>query len=373
MKTTAAEDDVRFMRRALELAASAKGCVEPNPMVGCVVVRENRIILEGAHRFYGGPHAEADALAGVQPNQVRGATIYVTLEPCSHFGKTPPCCELLARFEPARVVVAMQDPFGRVAGRGIQYLRDQGIEVAVGICEAEAIRLNAPYLQLQRAGRPWVAGKWAMTIDGKIATSTGASFWISGDESRKKVHRLRALVDAILIGSGTACADDPMLNPREGGPRIPLRVVFDSQAKLSPQSKLAQTSQEFPTLIWASQNAAAARIDDLRAQGCEVCVSPHPTTAARLRALIEELGRRRCTNLMCEGGAGLLGALFDQQLLDEVHVFVAPKIFGGEGATSPLAGIGVKKTAEAPLLDDWHTSRSGNDIYLNGIVRYVTT
>lgn len=364
------EQDIRFMRRALQLAATAKGCVEPNPMVGCVVVLDQQVVSEGYHRYYGGPHAEVDALAGRSVDEVRGSTIYVTLEPCSHFGKTPPCAELLVKHQPARVVLAMADPFAQVAGRGIQLLESHGIEVQVGVCEAEARYLNRAYIQLQTLKRPWVTGKWAMTADGKIASRTGESFWISGDESRRLVHQRRAQVDAILVGSGTALHDNPMLNPREGGPRTPLRIVFDSQARTRIESNLVRTANQFPTLLWVGPNASSNHIEHLRDHGCEVAVCSLPTTATRLEALLQELGRRRCTNVWCEGGSGLLGALLDLELLDEIDVFIAPKLFGGQDALTPIGGLGIKHADDAIRLQNWNVSRSGEDIHLNGTVQY---
>jgi len=364
------EQDLHYMRRALSLAATARGCVEPNPLVGCVIVRNQQVICEGFHRYYGGPHAEVDALAGHSIDDVRGSTIYVTLEPCSHYGKTPPCAELLAKHEPARVVIAMEDPFAQVSGRGVQYLESQNIQVDVGVCETEARYLNRAYLQLQTHKRPWVHGKWAMTADGKIATRTGESFWISGDESRRLVHQRRAQVDAILVGSGTALHDNPMLNPREGGPRIPLRIVFDSQARTRIESNLVRTAHQYPTLLWVGPNASRQQVELLRDHGCEVVVSHLPTTATRLEALLFELGRRRCTNVWCEGGSGLLGALLDLELLDEIDVFIAPKLFGGQDALTPIGGLGIKHADAAITLHHWNVNRSGNDIHLNGTVQY---
>jgi diaminohydroxyphosphoribosylaminopyrimidine deaminase/5-amino-6-(5-phosphoribosylamino)uracil reductase len=364
------EQDLHYMRRALSLAATARGCVEPNPLVGCVIVRNQQVICEGFHRYYGGPHAEVDALAGHSIDDVRGSTIYVTLEPCSHYGKTPPCAELLAKHEPARVVIAMEDPFAQVSGRGVQYLESQNIQVDVGVCETEARYLNRAYLQLQTHKRPWVHGKWAMTADGKIATRTGESFWISGDESRRLVHQRRAQVDAILVGSGTALHDNPMLNPREGGPRIPLRIVFDSQARTRIESNLVRTAHQYPTLLWVGPNASRQQVELLRDHGCEVVVSHLPTTATRLEALLFELGRRRCTNVWCEGGSGLLGALLDLELLDEIDVFIAPKLFGGQDALTPIGGLGIKHADGAITLHHWNVNRSGNDIHLNGTVQY---
>lgn len=364
------EHDLHCMLRALQLAAQGHGLVEPNPMVGCVIAREGKVLSEGFHRYYGGPHAEVDALSGRGVDEIRGATVYVTLEPCAHYGKTPPCAELLAKYQPARVVIAMLDPFVDVSGRGIAFLESHNIEVSVGVCEAEARYLNRAYLKLQEFKRPWVHGKWAMTADGKLATRTGESFWISGDESRRLVHRRRAEMDAILVGSGTALSDNPMLNPREGGPKTPLRVVFDSRARLRMESHLVRTANEFPTLLWVGPNASKQHVERLRDFGCEVVLSHLPTTATRLEALLYELGRRRCTNLWCEGGSGLLGALLDLELLDEVDVFIAPKLFGGQDALTPIGGLGIKHADSAITLGHWNVSRSGEDVHLNGIVQY---
>ncbi|MBM3967904.1 MAG: bifunctional diaminohydroxyphosphoribosylaminopyrimidine deaminase/5-amino-6-(5-phosphoribosylamino)uracil reductase RibD, partial [Planctomycetes bacterium] len=233
------------MRRALDLARRGKGFVEPNPMVGCVVVRDGKEIGAGYHQRFGGPHAEVHALERFEPGTLNDASVYVTLEPCSHFGKTPPCADLLLKHRPARVVVAMQDPYPEVSGRGMARLRDAGIQVDQGVLEPEARLLNAPYLKLLETKLPWVIAKWAMTLDGAIATQSGDSKWITSEASRAFVHRMRSEVDAILVGSETALLDDPMLTVRirdnVGPQRSPLRVVMDRRFRLPIASKLAQT------------------------------------------------------------------------------------------------------------------------------------
>lgn len=360
------------MNQALQLATRGKGCVEPNPMVGCVIVRDGVIIGEGFHAKYGGPHAEVHAIQNANVTDLRGCSVYVTLEPCAHHGKTPPCAERLATLRPDRVIVAMEDPCELVRGKGIARLLEANIQVSVGICGAEAEKLNAPYLTLQSRHRPYIIGKWAMTTDGKLATRCGESFWISGPESRKVVHQLRSQVDGIIVGSGTVMADDPLLTPRDGGSnKIPLRVVVDSQLQTDPNRQLARSAADFPTLIWTSQQADPNRVQALQKLGCEVYKSPVLSHQARLQALLTELGRRRCTNLLCEGGAGLLGALFDAQCIDEVHVFIAPKLFGGGEALTPLGGQGVSLPSEAAKIKDWNVNRSGEDIYLSGSVSYL--
>lgn len=363
-------DHLRFMTRALELAELGRGYVEPNPLVGCVIVKDHRVIGEGYHRRFGEAHAEVEAINAASEFDLAGSTFYVTLEPCSHFGKTPPCSDAVVRAKPARVVVAMQDPFAAVQGKGIQRLRSQGIEVVVGVGELEAKRLNAPYLTLIGDRRPHVLGKWAMTADGKIATATGSSQWISGSESRQSVQQLRGRVDAIMVGSGTAIQDDPLLTVRSGGPRKPLRVLFDGQLQLNPNSQLAQTAKQFPTLIWTGPKADSTAIEVLRGLECEVFQSRSLDVVQRMRELLEELGRRRCTNLLCEGGAGLLGALFDQQWLDEVHLFIAPKMIGGVEAKSPVGGLGISDINKAARLFFEKPILTGDDIYLRGLVEY---
>jgi len=367
-----ANDQLSFMMRAMELAVLGRGHVEPNPLVGCVIVKNDRIVGEGYHRRFGEAHAEVEAINAARGVDLTGSTFYVTLEPCSHFGKTPPCVEAIVRAKPARVIVAMQDPFAAVQGKGIQQLRSQGIEVVVGVGELEAKRLNAPYLTLIGKRRPHVLGKWAMTADGKIATATGSSQWISGEESRQCVQQLRGRVDAIMVGSGTAIHDNPLLTARSGGPRKPLRVLFDGQLQLTTSSQLAQTASQFPTLIWTGPRANANVIEALRGHECEVVQSRSLDATQRLRELLEELARRRCTNLLCEGGAGLLGALFDQRLLDEVHLFLAPKMIGGVDAKSPVGGLGISDINRAARLLFEKPILTGDDIYLRGLVEYNT-
>jgi len=330
------ELDTWHMRRALELAAQGRGCVEPNPMVGCVIVRGAETIGEGWHRRFGQPHAEAEALR-IAGGRAAGATLYVTLEPCCHQGKTPPCTRAILGAGIARVVVATRDPFPRVDGGGIAELRRAGVDVEVGVMDAEACRLNAPYLKLVRTGRPWVLAKWAMTLDGKIATRTGSSQWISGPESRAIVHGLRGRVDAIVVGRETALRDDPLLTARPPGPRTALRIVCDTAASLGCESQLVRTARETPVLVAAGEQAPPARRQRLREAGCEVLVCEGATHAARLDALLDELGRRRLTNVLVEGGGRLLGSLLDARQIDEVHVFIAAKLVGGSSAPGPVA------------------------------------
>ncbi len=355
------------MRRALELAARGLGAVEPNPLVGCVVARGAEIIGEGWHRRFGGPHAEVEALR-MAGYRARGATLYVTLEPCCHQGKTPPCVGAIVAAGVSRVVAAQRDPFPAVDGGGAAQLATAGLAVEVGVCEAEVRRLNAPYLKLLRSGRPWVIAKWAMTLDGKTATATGSSRWISNARSRQVVHALRGRMDAILVGRRTVQIDDPLLTARPPGPRTALRVVVDTAASISPASRLVRTAGEVPVLVAAAPEAPEESRRRLAEAGCEVFLCSGDGRDERLGALLDELGRRRMTNLLVEGGGELLGTLLDRGWIDEVHVFVAPKLVGGRDAPSALAGWGISEMDRALSLEVEETRLLDGDLYVRGHV-----
>ena len=334
-------------------------------MVGCVIARGAEILGEGWHRCFGQAHAEIEALR-IAGSRARGATLYVTLEPCCHQGKTPPCTRALLAAGVARVVAAMADPFPQVAGGGLAELRAAGVEVQTGILEIESRKLNAPYLKLLSAGRPWIVAKWAMTLDGKIAARTGDSRWISSPASRQVVHQLRGRMDAIVVGRGTAAADDPQLTARPPGSRTALRIVVDTRASLSLESQLVRTARDVPVLVAVGDEAASADCAELQEAGCELLVCEGATSQARLERLFDELGRRHMTNVLVEGGGRLLGSLFDARLIDEVHVFIAPKLAGGGEAPSPIAGRGVDAISAALALEDVTVQEIGGDIYLRG-------
>jgi len=357
--------DASHLQRALELARLGEGSVEPNPMVGCVIVRDGRVVGEGWHRMFGGPHAEVEALRRAGAD-ARAATLYVTLEPCCHHGKTPPCTDAILAAGLRRVVIAQRDPFPQVNGGGIRVLREAGVDVRVGLREHEARELNAPYHKLIETGRPWVIAKWAMTLDGKIATRTGDSQWISSEASRAIVHQLRGRVDAIVIGSGTARGDDPLLTARPTGPRTATRIVLDSRAALALDSRLAQSAREVPLLVVTGRAPDSDNVQKLQEAGAEVLVCRETAQAARLGELLDELGRRRLTNVLVEGGAGVLGTFHDADLLDEVHVFIAPKLIGGAEARSPLAGLGLAQVEAARSLASMTVEQVAGDVYLHG-------
>jgi diaminohydroxyphosphoribosylaminopyrimidine deaminase/5-amino-6-(5-phosphoribosylamino)uracil reductase len=356
----------RWMGRALLLAERGRGYVEPNPLVGAVLVRDGVVVGEGWHQRFGETHAEINALTAAG-ERARGATLYVTLEPCCHVGKTPPCTSAIVCAGVARVVAAMRDPFPQVAGQGAARLHAAGIAVDMNISEAAARRLNAPYLTLLAHGRPHVHAKWAMTLDGKIATRTGDSKWISNEASRKKVHELRGRMDAIVVGIGTALADDPLLTTRPPGPRTAIRIVLDSRGRLSATSRLVQTARETPLLVATGPQAAPVAVAVLASAGAEVLRIPAAGDRGRLEIapLLEELGRRRLTNVLVEGGSEVLGSFLDAGLIDEVHVFVAPLLAGGEQAKSPVAGTGIAKIAEALRLGEWQVEHVDRDLYIH--------
>jgi diaminohydroxyphosphoribosylaminopyrimidine deaminase/5-amino-6-(5-phosphoribosylamino)uracil reductase len=359
------EIDTHWMRLALEEAAKGKGYVEPNPMVGCVVVRDGCLIAKGHHRYFGGPHAEVEALQSIDGSN---ATIYVTLEPCSHFGKTPPCAPLVASKRPDRVVVAMLDPFPAVAGRGIALLREQGIDVTTGVLEPEARELNAPYLKLLNTGKPWTIAKWAMTLDGAIATATGESKWISNELSRASVHQMRSELDGIIVGIHTVLADDPLLTARLPGNakphRIATRVVLDHRGRLPLNSKLVQSIATAPLWVIVADRCPLVNRESLMQLGATVIAIPTDYKHDSLTFAIEELGRARATNVLIEGGAAVLGSAFDRDLVDQVECFIAPKIFGGD-AKRPVFGIGVERVQDANLWRVASTRMHCDDIQMS--------
>lgn len=352
------------MSHALTLAERGRGCVEPNPLVGAVVVRDGQLVGEGWHQRYGEAHAEVNALA-VAGEAARDATLYVTLEPCCHRGKTPPCTDAVLRAGVRRVVAAMCDPFPAVAGKGAERLRQAGVLVEFGLGEAEARRLNAPYLKLLATGRPWVHAKWAMTLDGKIATRSGDSRWISNESSRRLVHELRGRMDAILVGLGTVRADNPQLTARPPGPRTPTHIVLDSRGRIEDDAILVQTARETPTILAATDRIPDVRRAALEALGCEVLILPAVDERVSAPALLAELGRRRFTNVLIEGGSGVFGAFLDASSLDELHVFLAPRLVGGSAA-SAVGGRGVDKMTEALHLAEWTYREMDGDLYVHG-------
>ncbi len=381
--------DQLFMHRALDLAIQGRGYVEPNPLVGAVIIQPDemdndsafgigheslpKIVGKGFHERFGGPHAEIVALKNAGA-RARGGTLYVNLEPCSHYGKTPPCVDAIIKAGIKRVVVGMSDPFPKVNGEGMRLLRQAGIEVELGVLEDEAQFINMPYLTRLVKNRPWIIGKWAMTLDGKIATRTGSSYYVSCEPSRRRVHQLRSCMDGIMIGSRTAMEDDPKLTVRlpegETPRRIPTRIVFDSGGTLSVFSELALSVKDVPLLLVFGPEAPAEKIIFWEKKGAEVLVLNVPTHEQRLILLMEKLAERGMTNLFVEGGGILLGHLFDLEYLDEVYVFIAPKIVGGKEAVVPVAGIGYELMKNASQLKARHVETIGTDVLISGRIDY---
>jgi diaminohydroxyphosphoribosylaminopyrimidine deaminase/5-amino-6-(5-phosphoribosylamino)uracil reductase len=354
------------MRRALDLAARGAGQVSPSPLVGCVIVGANdEIVGEGFYFATQIKHAETLALEAAGA-RAQGATTYVSLEPHAHQGRTPPCTDALIRAGIKRVVAPCEDPNPLVSGRGFAHLRAAGIEVSVGVLAREAERLNEKYFHSQRAQRPFVHLKLATSLDGRIATRTNDSRWITGAESRAQVHRLRHEYDAILVGAGTVTADDPLLTDRSDLPRHrPLvRVVLDDKLKLSPDSQLARTANESPVLVFASENADDSRASVLEARGVEVVKLSEGSRD--LRAVFAALHERALQSVLVEGGATVAGLLVDARLINKVTFFIAPVIIGGRDARAAIMGEGATRLADALRLRDIEITRRGDDVEITG-------
>jgi diaminohydroxyphosphoribosylaminopyrimidine deaminase/5-amino-6-(5-phosphoribosylamino)uracil reductase len=363
-------EDERHLRRALKLAARGQGRVEPNPMVGCVIVKRGRVIGEGYHHRFGGPHAEIEALRRCRESP-RGATVYVTLEPCGHYGKTPPCTDALIAAQVARVVAPLEDPNPPVAGQGLAALRKAGIRVAVGLLAEQAADLNAPFFKLVRERRPWVILKWAQSLDGKIATRMGDSKWISDEVCRAHAHRVRGRLDAILVGIGTVLRDDPLLTCRVGRPRrVATRIVLDANLRTPLRSQLVRSARQVPTWIYHAREAPVRRARALARAGCVLHAVSGVGGRLSLAAILDDLGRQQMTNVLVEGGGKLLGSFFDQGLADEFHVYIAPTLIGGAAAPGPLQGNGVRSIAAALSLSRGASlTRLGDGYFVCGRVR----
>jgi len=407
--------DQDFMRLALKLAARGAGWVSPNPLVGAVVVRDGEIVGRGWHRRYGGPHAEVEAL-GRAGAAARGATLYVTLEPCNHHGQTPPCTRAVLAAGIRRVVAASTDPNPRVTGGGADFLQRHGVQVDLGLLEADNRRLNAAWFRWTETGLPLVIAKAACSLDGRIATRTGQSQWLTGEAARAYGHRLRHECDAILVGLGTVLADDPQLTtrlekkgggkgqgaqppalsptpplptPEVGGPgfqpvqgqveqpppavqlsqkpgKDPIRIVLDSRLRIPLEARLLHLDSPAPTWVAATAAAPGEKIKAVQRLGHEVLVLPEEDGRVALKPLLELLGRRRVQSLLVEGGAAVLGSFFDQRLVNRFFFFFAPKILGGRDAYPAIAGLGVDRLAEAHIAANLTIRRLGPDVLISG-------
>jgi diaminohydroxyphosphoribosylaminopyrimidine deaminase/5-amino-6-(5-phosphoribosylamino)uracil reductase len=361
------DTDREHLARAIELAWRGFGRVSPNPLVGAVVVRDGTVVGEGWHEEYGGPHAEVNALRAAGAD-AQGATLYVTLEPCCHHGKTPPCTDAVLEAGIARVVVGSDDPSEKASGRGLGILRDEGVEVTIadGELATRSRLLNQSFRKHARTGRPWVLFKSAMTLDGKVATGTGDSKWISGEASREQAHRWRASVDAVAVGVGTALADDPQLTARiDGVYRQPRRVVFDSLARLPLDSQLVAAAPDPPLTVVVSRAAPRSATDALEMAGAEVIVATGGNEQARVRSALEQLGALGVTSVLLEGGPHLAGAFFDAGEIDEARLFLAPLLLGGRTARDPLEGEGVERIDDALRALTLDCERIGEDVLIS--------
>lgn len=364
-------DDRYFMRRALRLAGKGAGLTSPNPMVGAVVVRDGMVVGEGYHQYVGGPHAEVNALRAAG-DSTAGATLYVTLEPCNHFGRTPPCTQAVLAARVSRVVIGMADPNAHVKGGGADYLRAHGVNVEMGVLERECRLLNQGFIKHVTTGLPHVTLKAAVTLDGRIATRTGDSKWISNELSRRFVHRLRCRLDGILVGIGTALADDPLLTARVGKKtkcRQPTRIVLDSDLRLPVHSRLVQTARDCPLCVACREQASAAKAEALEQEGVKVLRLPSTNGRIDLPALLLELGKLPLTSLLVEGGSRVLGEFLERGLADDFYLFYAPRILADPQGLPSFSGKARDNMSEAHPVYALKVRRFGEDVMLSGRFR----
>lgn len=363
-------DDIYYMNRVLELARLGEGRTSPNPLVGAVIVKDGKIIGEGFHSYYGGNHAEVDAINNASES-VKGATLYVNLEPCSHYGKTPPCAMRIVKEGICRVVIGMVDPNPKVAGRGIEILKENSIEVEVGLLEKEARELNEVFIKYITKGIPYIYLKYAMTLDGKIASCTGDAKWISNEKSRQEVHKLRNKVSGIMVGIGTILADDPSLNTRleEGKGKDPIRIIIDSNCRIPSTAKVLHLDSNNKTIVVVTKNADYMRIAEIESSGAEVIVIDEKENRVDLKCLMKVLGIRGIDSILIEGGSELIYSALEAELVDKIQVYIAPKIIGGSKSPTPVGGRGISLMNNAIELMDVKRKIFDEDIMIEGYVR----
>jgi len=359
-------NDIEYMKIALKLAKKGVGRVNPNPLVGAVVVKAGRVIGEGYHKHFGQPHAEVNAFKGCRKAAV-GATLYVTLEPCSHFGKTPPCADLVVESGVAKVVIGSRDPNPLVAGRGIKRLQDAGIDVVEGVLASECEALNEVFFHYVTKQTPYVVMKYAMTMDGKIATRTGQSRWITGEAARTRVHEDRNRYSAIMVGVGTVLADDPMLDCRLDGGRSPVRIICDTNLRTPLDAKVVTTAKEIRTLI-ATASEDYNRWNEYLAKGCEMVSVGKYGEYLDLQSLMYPLGKYGIDSILLEGGATLNWSALEAKIVNKVQTYIAPKIFGGLDVKTPVAGLGVDTPSHSYVLEQVSIEILGDDILIESNV-----
>lgn len=360
-------NDRQYMQQALDLAVRGAGFVSPNPMVGAVVVNNGRVIGQGYHQVVGGPHAEVHALDSAG-SSARGATLYVTLEPCNHFGRTPPCTQKIMAAGIRRVVVAMADPDPTVKGGGNDYLTSQGIEVECGVCEQDAWRLNESFIKFKTTGRPFVILKMAATLDGRIATRTGDARWVTGEAARSRVHEMRHAMDAIMVGIGTVATDDPRLTTRlkNGRGRDPIRIILDTHLNLRPTARVLASASGAATLVVCAPDADRQKKQRLIEKGAEILEIPLRDAYIDLSLLMEHLGTLSVTSVLIEGGGRVAASALNSGIVDKTALFYAPKLLVSDQGVPMCRGPGPEKMADALALKNVAVSRIGADILVEG-------
>ncbi len=372
MTVSSTEVDRRHLARAIELAERGRGQVSPNPLVGAVLANVDEVIGEGFHRALGSAHAEVEAIRAADGREISDATLYVSLEPCCHQGRTPPCTDAIVKAGISRVVVASDDPSEHANGRGLGILRDEGVEVVLdsGELARRARLINQPFRKFARTGRPWVLFKSAMTLDGKVATRSGDSKWISGEASRRRAHHWRAECDAVAVGVGTALADDPLLTARvQGVGRQPRRVVFDSLGRLPLSAQLVRDAKRVPLTVVVSRAAPRSATDALETHGADVIVATGENEPARVCSALDQLGAVGISSILLEGGPHLAGAFLDAGEIDEIRLFLAPLVLGGKKARDPLEGEGVELISEAVRALTLTCDRVDDDLLIGARIR----
>jgi len=362
--------DETYMKMALSLAEQGRGWTSPNPLVGAVVVKDGEVVGKGFHQAAGGPHAEVFALEEAG-DDAKGATLYVTLEPCNHTGRTPPCTHAILKSRIKRLVAGMKDPNPRVTGGGLDYLRRQGLDVAVGVCEDECRRLNEIFIKYASTTLPFVVLKCAATLDGRIATRTGDSKWITNPHSRHFVHELRHAADAVMVGIGTVVKDNPRLTTRLEGRKSsdPMRIVLDTHLSMPLDAKLLHLSSNSDTLIVSSSSVSPEKRKSLQRAGVQLLSMDCHEDRIDLKALVRELGRREITSLLIEGGSRVNGSALRAGIVDKVHMFYAPKICGGDDGVAVCAGPGVERMEQSMRLKDISVHRFEDDVMIQGYLK----
>ncbi|MCY6960535.1 bifunctional diaminohydroxyphosphoribosylaminopyrimidine deaminase/5-amino-6-(5-phosphoribosylamino)uracil reductase RibD [Clostridium brassicae] len=359
--------DKEYMKRAIELAKKGEGLTKPNPLVGAIIVKNNKVIGEGYHEFYGGPHAEVNAFRNATED-VKGAKMYVTLEPCSHYGKTPPCAKAIIENGIKEVVIGMKDPNPLVAGKGIKILEENGIKVSCGVLEDEVRQINDIFIKYITTKKPFCIMKTAMTMDGKIATYIGDSKWITNDLSRQYVHKIRNRVSAIMVGIGTVLADNPRLTTRleDKIGSDPIRVIVDSKGRIPLEAEVLNIESNAKTIIVVIDKAGKEKIQAIKEKGAEVIIAPEKNGRVNLAYLMDELGKRDIDSVLLEGGSTLNFSALSERIVDKVITFIAPKLIGGETSKTPLGGEGIASMKDAIKLQNIKINTFGEDVMIEG-------